>query len=110
MKKPTVLFGTLLVALAIGSCQSETIADKAFNYFGVVSDSVSGSLLDSVIVSTDDTLSGPTLATTDSLGEFKLVAFAPVAKLSFRRQGYKTKVVNTNTGVTVDSMTILLVR
>jgi hypothetical protein len=110
MKKPILLFGALLTALSFGACQSEIIADKAFTYLGVVSDSVTGELLDSVIVSTSDTLSGPTLATTDTLGEFDLTTFAPVTQLSFRRRGYNAKMVNTSANVTVDSLVVLLAK
>ncbi len=87
MKRITAALGAFLVAISFGACQSEMIANKAFTYLGVVSDSVTGALLESVIVSTSDTLSGPKLATTDTLGEFDLTTFAPVAQLSFRRQG-----------------------
>ncbi len=113
MKKPIVLFVTLLITVALGACGGEAIVDRLFTYQGVVLDSASTTPLDSVEVVVGDTLQPRILALTDSLGEYRLDLFgAGTSQLTFRRQGYRTQIVSTstNTNVFVDSLVVLLAK
>jgi len=113
MKKQMVFCGALLITLMIGACGGETISDALFTYRGVVMDSATIVPLDSVDVVAGDTLQPREQALTDSVGEYWLDLFGVgTAQLTFRRAGYKTQVVNTNTNanVFVDSQVVLLAK
>ncbi len=113
MRKPIVLLGTLLIALTLGSCGGKKNVDRLFSYVGVVFDSASVTPLDSVEVVIGDTLLPVVQSFTDSLGEYRLELFGGGApRLTFRRQGYRTRIVNTSTSASalVDSQVVLLTK
>jgi hypothetical protein len=112
MKKAAILFGLSLTTLALGGCQSEVIVDKGFTYQGIVLDSVSMTPLDSVEVVIGDTLLPGVASFTDNLGEYEFTTTGGTSQLTFRRQDYRTKIVNTNTatGVFVDSQIVLFAK
>ncbi len=103
--------GIMATALALGACGGEPIVDRAFSYIGVVSDSATGQLLDSVFVSVGDSTSTSVRDTTDSFGEFSITNFlVPVAQLTFRKQNYKMITVATNTSVLVDTIVVIMAK
>jgi hypothetical protein len=110
MKKLIVLLGGLLTVLALGACGGETIADRAYFYDGVVLDSATLNPLDSIVVSFGDTLSPSAVALTDSVGEYEFALFGKFPEITFRRVGYKTRILATSFNGLRDSMIVLLAK
>ena len=100
------------VFLALTGCDKKDIiiGDDFIIHSGVVLDSADLQPVDSVLITIGDTLSGPPIHGTDSLGRFSYTFLFESNPISFMKNGFLTTVFRGDTASRFDSLTILLVR